>query len=581
MRRHIRRVVRRYRGQIDHWDVVNEAIDAGGNMRQNNLFWWSMGDGFVSRAFRDAHREDPAAKLAYNDFDIEHAGPKQDGVFELVESLLDDGVPVHEVGIQMHANPAEWASGAIDESDLRDAIRRFGSLGVDVYFTELDVRLDQIGGSLEQRLALQKVIYHAVASACHAEPACRGVTTWGFTDAHHYLPNAMAMPFDENYDPKPAFEGLHNGLMGLPVDTPRTTSCPLPGSVFCDPLESDTFPDLTKVHVAGGTLELTEDAYLGESAARAYTAPASQTRRAYVSQQLQDLGSQIWTRAYLYVPGSSARHFTAMAMDEPGAPWHGVSLGSATDGRAFIRVAGSPARRALGPQFPRNRWVCVEMRINVANSGGSAELFLDGQSRARVTNVDTQMSADYGTIKAGIIYAPSSGGAVEVRVDELASDPQTRLAELNSQIEALLEERKAILAAELEDAQSRIEEIQSLLGGSSAAPAKARGAGKKKATGKRRGRPPGSGKKKGAAKKSTAKKGATKKASGGKRKRGSTAERVAPVKAVVQKAGKKGISAMQVAKTTGFPYVSVLGILNDTPDFKKVGEKKNRLYFIK
>ena len=163
-----------------------------------------------------------------------------------------------------------------------------------------------------------------------------------------------------------------------------------------------------------------------------------------------------------------------------------------------------------------------------------------------------------------------------------SSDPQTRLAELNSQIEALLEERKAILAAELEDAQNRIEEIQSLLGGEApAAPTKARGASKKKSTGKRRGRPPGSGKKKGAVKKSTATKDASKKKAGGKRKRGSTAERVAPVKAIVQKAGKNGISARQVAQATGFPYVSVLGILNDTPDFKKVGEKKNRRYFIK
>ena len=421
MRTHIQTLVGQYAGQIEHWDVVNEAIDNGGNVR-NELFTWAMGPDYIAVAFHEAHAADPDAKLLYNDFGTERPGPKQDGVYALIDSLLDDGVPVHEVGIQMHVQPDQWHSGSA--ADLADAIESFGSLGVDVYITELDVRLDELAGPWEQRLELQKEIYHAVASTCFEEPACRGVTTWGFTDAHHYLPtSAAALPFDESYAPKPAFEGLLNGLQGLPLEI---TSCPLPGSVFCDPLEPSTFDSLWKVQVGGGEVSSTNDAYKGLSAAQAQIPGTTVTRRAYTSAPVSGLGSQIWTRAYLYVANPSVKHFTAVALDEPGAPWHGVSMGSLADGRAFVRVAGSPAKRAIGPALPRNRWVCVEMRIDVANSGGKAALYLDGSKVAEVKHADTQMTADYGAYKAGIIWADTNSGPLTVRFDEIAVGP-TRL----------------------------------------------------------------------------------------------------------------------------------------------------------
>jgi hypothetical protein len=183
------------------------------------------------------------------------------------------------------------------------------------------------------------------------------------------------------------------------------------------------------------------------------------------------------------------------------------------------------------------------------------------------------------------------------------SDADTRLAELNTLILELERERSALLAAELANAETRVSEIESFIGvyvasspvgGAKAsttrksaekkATNKRRGrppvAGKTKATSKRRGRPPGSGKKKAATTKPAAKpttKGAVKK----KRTRGNKAERIGSVKAHVKKAGKEGVSARRVAKELGFPYVSVLSILNEASDFKKVGEKRDRRYFLK
>jgi endo-1,4-beta-xylanase len=51
---------------------------------------------------------------------------------------------------------------------------------------------------------------------CIAEPRCDGVTTWGFTDAYTWLFPDRPLLFNPTYQPKPAFYGVRDGLMGLP-----------------------------------------------------------------------------------------------------------------------------------------------------------------------------------------------------------------------------------------------------------------------------------------------------------------------------------------------------------------------------
>lgn len=156
-------------------------------------------------------------------------------------------------------------------------------------------------------------------------------------------------------------------------------------------------------------------------------------------------------------------------------------------------------------------------------------------------------------------------GGDMARRRKTSSDPETRLAQINDEILALEEERDALLAEELENAQARVDEIQAALSG--AAAPKRRRATKKRAG--KRGRP--------AKKKRAARKGAPKK----RRPRGNNAERLGTVKKLVKGAGKDGISARQVAKESGFPYQAVLKILNSGEDFNKVGEKRDRRYFVK
>jgi GH35 family endo-1,4-beta-xylanase len=73
---YIHTVVGRYRGKIQWWDVINEAISDYNETRAYNLrdsFWYrKLGQDFIKYAFIFAHEADPRAKLFYNEYHIEH-----------------------------------------------------------------------------------------------------------------------------------------------------------------------------------------------------------------------------------------------------------------------------------------------------------------------------------------------------------------------------------------------------------------------------------------------------------------------------------------------------------------------------
>jgi GH35 family endo-1,4-beta-xylanase len=86
LKNHISTLVGRYKGRIQSWDVVNEAIDDRGNAEtgqtenlRNSPWLQNIGPEFLALAFNFAHDADPDAKLYYNDYGIE-SGPKHDDV---------------------------------------------------------------------------------------------------------------------------------------------------------------------------------------------------------------------------------------------------------------------------------------------------------------------------------------------------------------------------------------------------------------------------------------------------------------------------------------------------------------------
>lgn len=133
MERHIDTVVSRYRGRVDAWEVVNEALNEDGSLRQTP--WLTIiGEDYIERAFAYAHRVDPAAALYYNDYNM-YKPDKRDGAVRLVKGLLDKGIPVTGVGLQGHYGLGHPE----DLGDFEASIEAIGALGLAAYITEFDL----------------------------------------------------------------------------------------------------------------------------------------------------------------------------------------------------------------------------------------------------------------------------------------------------------------------------------------------------------------------------------------------------------------------------------------------------------
>jgi endo-1,4-beta-xylanase len=206
---HIAAEAGRYRGGIYAWDVVNEPFADDGEWRES-IWYEAMGPGYVAIALNAARAADPEAKLYINDYNVEAAGPKMQAMYDLVASLKRDGIPIDGVGLQSH-----FVAGAAPADDLPDVMAKFASLSVDVAVTELDLRIRLPADA--KSLAAQAGDYASVVRACRLTERCVGVTTWGITDDRSWIPSffsgyGAALPFDENYRPKPAVAAIIGGF---------------------------------------------------------------------------------------------------------------------------------------------------------------------------------------------------------------------------------------------------------------------------------------------------------------------------------------------------------------------------------
>ncbi len=212
LREHIQTVVGRYRGQIPVWDVVNEAINRDGSLR-DTIWLRNIGPEYIDMAFRWAHEADPQAKLFYGDYMIEELNYKSDGVYTLVSGLVQRGVPIDGIGIQGHLG----LSYLPELKSLTNNFDRFNQLGLDVQFTELDIKIMDGQGSREERLAKQAEAYRDLFQVCLRAKTCTGMHMWGFTDRYTWIADATGeveapLIFDESYRPKSAYNAIKEVL---------------------------------------------------------------------------------------------------------------------------------------------------------------------------------------------------------------------------------------------------------------------------------------------------------------------------------------------------------------------------------
>jgi len=245
MHDHIATVVGRYKGRINGWDVVNEAVEEDGTMRRSP--WYNIiGDDFVALAFKFAHEADPAAELYYNDYSIENA-PKRNGAVALIRKLQAQGIRVAAMGLQGH-DKMTWPT--VEQQD--STITAFAALGIKVNITELDVDVlppvtrnptadvsaraafearqnpfaAGLPDSLQQALAKRYADLFAVFLK-HRDVVDR-VTFWGVADGDSWLNNwpvrgrtSYPLLFDRQHRPKPAFEAVMDAARRAGADRNR------------------------------------------------------------------------------------------------------------------------------------------------------------------------------------------------------------------------------------------------------------------------------------------------------------------------------------------------------------------------
>lgn len=209
MQNHIRAVMGHYKGKVFAWDVVNEIMNDGSSV-------WRQGIGldYVLIAYETAREADPDALLFLNEYGAEGMNGKADAVYDLAKLLKERGL-VDGVGMQMHVSaPLDFSQAEFEEN-----LRRLGELGLIVHVTEMDVRIAT--PPTESTLQAQAEVYRQIMAGCAAVEACKAVVTWGFTDRYSWIPGrynnqGAALPFDEDYQPKPAYEAMLQVLEGLP-----------------------------------------------------------------------------------------------------------------------------------------------------------------------------------------------------------------------------------------------------------------------------------------------------------------------------------------------------------------------------
>lgn len=232
MKNHIYTVVGRYKGRVNGWDVVNEAIEDDGSFRKSK-FYEIIGEDYIRLAFEFAREADPEAELYYNDYSMSKEG-KRDAVVKMVRKLQSEGVKIDGIGMQGHMT---MDFPTLEEEEK--SIVAFSETGVKVMITELDLTvLPSPGTKVSADVALsyeyQKQLNpypnglpDSVAQAAHDRYAeffrlflrhadkIDRVTMWGLTDEDSWrnnwpVPGRTDYPllFDRNYQPKPIVETI-------------------------------------------------------------------------------------------------------------------------------------------------------------------------------------------------------------------------------------------------------------------------------------------------------------------------------------------------------------------------------------
>ena len=206
---HIQTICLHFKGKVKSWDVVNEAFNDNGTLR-NTIWKQKIGSSYIEKAFRYAHEADPDALLFYNDYDIALNETKRKAILSLLNNLRQRGVTVHGIGMQMHISIVHP-----ENHQIAAALKELSENDFKIHLSEVDISLNPLSREFEltdellerqaDKLAAITLLYKEIPSRYQY-----GITFWGVSDRNswireHFNRDDYPLLFDDNYDPKPVY----------------------------------------------------------------------------------------------------------------------------------------------------------------------------------------------------------------------------------------------------------------------------------------------------------------------------------------------------------------------------------------
>lgn len=209
MKVHIQTIMTHFKNKVTAWDVVNEAFNEDGTLR-NSIWKQKIGVSYLEKAFLYAKEADPNALLFYNDFNLESNPTKRNSVLALLNNLRNRGVKIDGIGIQMHIS-----NYYPESTQIANSFQEIVADNYKIHVSELDISVNPLGKDIvpsetlfnEQANLLGRVVinYNKIPKQYQY-----GITFWGISDKNSWIRsfyNREDYPllYDDNYLPKPCY----------------------------------------------------------------------------------------------------------------------------------------------------------------------------------------------------------------------------------------------------------------------------------------------------------------------------------------------------------------------------------------
>ena len=234
LEQYINMVLTHFKGRINSWDVVNEAIRDGltasqvsGNWKNcvrtstpwmKNPWYDKLGGDYIELAFRTARAVNPDVTLYYNDYNL-HDQNKAEAVRKMIKDINDryksetggDRNLIEGLGMQSHYYGLD-----LNVEDVRKSLEKFITLGVEISISELDVSTIsyQRGNGKDSVISekdetAQAVIYAKLFSLYKEYSAyIKRVNMWGMDDGSSWISAGNPCLFDWKLNAKKAYHAV-------------------------------------------------------------------------------------------------------------------------------------------------------------------------------------------------------------------------------------------------------------------------------------------------------------------------------------------------------------------------------------